>query len=514
MILVLIIAAVVWVALSPDRVASPTRAAGIAAARGAGQTGRAAAADRWAQGAGGRATRRKQRSKTRAGRAVNATGTGLAGLGRILLGATGTAGAAAAGAARAAGYEFADARELHRWRRRQHGNRNDTIARVILDTITPFGQAQPLMQRLQDYLRDLPSLLRPGARNERGCGGCGRRTVDVIHPESGQTLCWGCYRRQARAGDIDPADYDFLTGADRYRQPTPTDTDQPTPEPAGGPQPAKPAEPQANQQEKPAEPTPEEQALQAHEETPPTPPTAPAPDATAEQIAQYERDQARHEAEKAKWELARERLRAARDAAVAARAAAMRARTAAAAARLAAAAAGVQDPPVDALLAGLATASPEEAAQLLASAPDDVVARALAWQDASQNSLPAGEGSTTDALENTVMPSNAPTTLDVPNADALMVVAQAFAQAAEAASQIQAIAMTAQNLPDALTYGPGRPVLAVIMTLAELAPDPKKLGEFAETLPVLLKELNAQLNRNEHMATDQLTGEAQAHTTS
>jgi hypothetical protein len=222
-----------------------------------------------------------------------------------------------------------------------------------------------------------------------------------------------------------------------------------------------------------------EQAWRQNEDNPPTEPTTPAPPADAPQVvlARYQTEQARYAAELAKWQLARARLRAASDKAEAA-AEAARAR---------------------------AAAGPDNGPE-----PSDAGTPA----EAPKNSLPAGEGSTTngttDELENTM----AGTTLDIPNADALLIVARNFAAAAEAASQIQAIAMTAQNLPDALDYGPGHKVLAVIMSLAELAPDPKQLGEFAETLPLLLKELNAQLNRNDVISSDGLTGDAEKHVTS
>ena len=101
--------------------------------------------------------------------------------------------------------------------------------------------------------------------------------------------------------------------------------------------------------------------------------------------------------------------------------------------------------------------------------------------------------------------------LDVPDITALEKIARDFAAAVEAATHLTTIAATAQGLPDALTFGPGKKVIEVIMTLAELAPDPARLAAFAEALPLLLTAVKEQQGRNEHMAADQLAGDVEQH---
>jgi hypothetical protein len=447
MIIVLVIAAMVWVAASPDRVASPLRAAAVAAARGGSQTGRTAAAARWAAGAPGRAERRQARAASPAGRAVNAAGSGLAGLGRIAAATTGTAGAAVAGAGRAAGYEFADARELHRYRRQRYGNRTDAlVARIVERVRRRLGLLPPAAPTAATDAGD------PGAVPSAGTTG----------PATGPAA--------AGSGVPDPAPG---TGGAGQAQP------EVTPEEAA--RQAAMREVYAAQSEAARA----ERAWRHNENNPPVPPAGPPPPADAPQVvlAQHATAQARYAAEKAKWDLARERLRRQSDAAEA---------------RLAAARQKADLPP-DPNAPTVPPADPAAAG-------------------ADKDSLPTGEGSTTEGTTDSTTNGTenadmAPTTstLDVPNADALLAVAKTFTAAAEAASQLQAIAMNAQNLPDALGYGPGNKVLQVIMALAELAPDPKQLGEFADTLPRLEQELQAQLNRNEVIDNDGLTGEAKDH---
>lgn len=104
------------------------------------------------------------------------------------------------------------------------------------------------------------------------------------------------------------------------------------------------------------------------------------------------------------------------------------------------------------------------------------------------------------------------TQLDVTNADALLVIAEQFAAAVPVAEQVWEVAVIAGDLPDSLAYGPAGRLLAVILKLAELSPEPQRLAGFTEQLPQLQVELLAQLTRNEHITADGLTGEITAHT--
>lgn len=101
--------------------------------------------------------------------------------------------------------------------------------------------------------------------------------------------------------------------------------------------------------------------------------------------------------------------------------------------------------------------------------------------------------------------------LDVSDVNALLVVARRFAAAAEVAFKLEGVAAAAHELPDALTFGPGTQAVEVILRLAELAPDAVLLGQFAAVLGRLVVELSRQVNRNEHIASDQLAGDVTQH---
>jgi hypothetical protein len=151
---------VLWLASGQDRVATPLRAAIRSGARGAFGAGNQAAAARWAAGATGRAERRQARTATRRGRAINALGTFLVGLGRILGGTTTALGAATAGAVTAAGQSWADERAAHARHRATTGpGRIENLLRRIWGRLEAYLEARA--EQAQDS--DQPPAVAPQA---------------------------------------------------------------------------------------------------------------------------------------------------------------------------------------------------------------------------------------------------------------------------------------------------------------------------------------------------------------